>query len=524
VGLKSWWQSRRAEPEVFETASAERKLPERAGFEYGIGPGGLTETNQGIGAATQTDRRSMLGQLYEAYLACPWAWASVNAIARTVTAGGLVTDWDSDDGEGDEEAPDKPAEVQLLERMIGYCNPRENIRQILRSVIVDLLVFGDAYIEVVWVGQQPVALYSLDCPSMLPIADEHGNVTSYVQFTELGQRAEFEPREVIHISLDSPRSSVFGVSPTQAALLPITSWLFAAATSKEIFRKGAPPQIHVDHPASASPAEINRWNSMYQQRNIGPRNIGNPINTKGGATVNELAQSRTMDYLKYLDQKRDEIIAAYGVPPAKAGVIESGNLGGGTGEAQDRTFMVNTCQPIAELVLEALNFALTKNGFGVDGWKLKFRDIDMRDSKTVEDIRDQRLRNGSWTLNRYRTDIGEPAVDGGDAAVLVDRENLVKWSDMDAASKASIASKLKGTALEPAAPEDGKPVTVEKPEPAPVPPQLAAFTGGGAPPEPDGDGGTDDDLPQESARALYRRRLREALAALPGGIDERAAA
>jgi hypothetical protein len=317
---------------------------------------------------------------------------------------------------------------------------------------------------------------------------------------------------------------VFGVSPTQAALLPITSWLFAAATSKEIFRKGAPPQIHVDHPASASPAEINRWNSMYQQRNIGPRNIGNPINTKGGATVNELAQSRTMDYLKYLDQKRDEIIAAYGVPPAKAGVIESGNLGGGTGEAQDRTFMVNTCQPIAELVLEALNFALTKNGFGVDGWKLKFRDIDMRDSKTVEDIRDQRLRNGSWTLNRYRTDIGEPAVDGGDAAVLVDRENLVKWSDMDAASKASIASKLKGTALEPAAPEDGKPVTVEKPAPAPVPPQLAAFTGGGAPPEPDGDGGTDDDLPQESARALYRRRLREALAALPGGIDERAAA
>lgn len=521
MSLKSWWQNRRAETEVLETASAERRLPQRAGFEYGIGPGGLTETNQGIGAATQTDRRSMLDQLYQAYLACPWAWASVNAIARTVTAGGLVTDWDSDDGEGDEEAPDKPDEVKLLEGMLAFCNPRENIRQILRGVIVDLLVFGDAYIEVVWIGNQPVALYSLDCPSMLPIADEHGNVTSYVQFTELGQRAEFEPREVIHISLDSPRSSVFGVSPTQAALLPITSWLFAAATSKEIFRKGCPPVLHVDHPASASPSEINRWNAMYQQRNIGPRNIGNPINTKGGATVNELAQSRTMDYLKYLDQKRDEIIAAYGVPPAKAGVIESGNLGGGTGEAQDRTFMVNTVQPIAELVLEALNFALAKNGFGIQGWRLKFRDIDMRDSKVVEDIRDQRLRNGSWTLNRYRADIGEPSIDGGDQPVLVDRQNLVKWADMDAVSKATIANKLRGTALQPAAPAHGKPVTVEKPEP----PQLAAAAAGsGEPPEPDAGGEPDDDLPQESARALYRRRLREALAALPGGVDERAAA
>jgi HK97 family phage portal protein len=526
VGLRSWIRNRRDEPEILERASAERKLPQRSGFEYGIGPGGLTESNQGLGAATQTDRRSTLDQLYQAYLACPWSWASVNAIARTITAGGLVTDWDNDDGEGDEETPDKPADVELLEGMLAYCNPRENIRQILRGVVVDLLVFGDAYIEVVWVGRQPVALYSLDCPSMLPIADEHGTVTSYTQMTELGQRATFEPREVIHISLDSPRSSVFGVSPTQAALLPITAWLFAAATTKEVFRKGAPPQLWIDHPASASAGEINRWNAQYQARNVGARNIGNPINTKGGAKVEELAQSRTMDYLKFLEQKRDEVIASYGVPPAKVGIIESGNLGGGTGEAQDRTFMINTCQPIAELILEALNFALAKNGFGVSGWRLKFRDIDMRDSKTVEDIRDIRLKNGSWTLNRYRVDIGEPAVDGGDQPVLVDRENLVKWADMDAASKASIANKLKGTALEPADPQHGEPVTVEKPEPAPVPPQLKAFAGA-APPEPEGDDTPDDALPDEpaeSARATYQRRLREALAALPGGVDERTAA
>ncbi|MFE2486056.1 phage portal protein [Streptomyces mirabilis] len=522
MSLRSWWNNLRSEPEVLETAPA--KLPERAGYEYGIGPGGLTESNQGLGAATQTDRRSMLNQLYEAYLACPWAWASVNAIARTITAGGLVTDWDADDGEGGEDAPDKPEQVLLLERMLAYCNPRENIRQILRGVIIDLLVFGDAYIEVVWLGRQPVALYSLDCPSMLPIADEHGAVTSYVQMTEQGQRATFEPRDVIHISLDSPRSSVFGVSPTQAALLSIVSWLFASATSKEIFRKGAPPTIWVDHPAGASPSEINRWNAQYMQRNVGPRNIGTPINTKGGATVKELAQSRTMDYLQFLNQKRDEIIAAYGVPPAKVGIIESGNLGGGTGEAQDRTFMVNTCQPLAELVLEALNFHLAKNGFGVEGWKLKFRDIDMRDSKTVEDIRDMRLRNGSWTLDRYRADIGEPPVDGGDQPVLVDRQNLVKWADMDAASKAGIANKLRGTALEPAEPVHGEPATVEKPEPAPPPPQLAALAGGTTPGRRSEPAAPEKEAPpMESARALYRRRLREALSALPGGVDERAA-
>lgn len=526
MSLKSWWQGMRGrgDGEVVETAQA--KPPERTGYEYGIGRGGLTEANQGIGGSTQTDRRSMLGQLYEAYLACPWAWASVNAIARTITAGGLVTDWDNDDGEGDQEAPAKPENVLLMERMIAYCNPRENIRQILRGVVTDLLVFGDAYIEVVWVGSQPVALYSLDCPSMLPIADEHGTITKYVQLTEQGQRAEFEPRDVIHISLDSPRSGVFGVSPTQAALLPITSWLFASATSKEIFRKGAPPVIHVDHPAGASPSEINRWNAQYMQRNVGPRNIGNPINTKGGAPVKELSQSRIADFLAFLTQKRDEIIATYGVPPAKVGIIESGNLGGGTGEAQDRTFMLNTCQPIAELILEALNFHLARNGFGVDGWRLKFRDVDMRDSKTVEDIRDMRLRNGSWVLNRYRADIGEPPVEGGDQAVLVDRQNLVRWADMDAASKAGIANKLRGTALEPAEPVHGQPASVEKPEPKPVPAALAAFAGAPRGPGQEEPGRAGGEQPKETVtdlQARYRARLREALATLPGGIDEHAA-
>lgn len=519
--------SRTAQPVTEAALAGPAKLPTRAGFETGVPPGGMNEYRQAMGTATQTDRHSLMQELYEAYLACPWSWASVNAISRTITAGGLVFDWDQDDGEGDQEQPDKPPEVLALERLLAYCNPTEDIRQLTRNVIVDLLVFGDAFIEVSWIGSLPVALYNLDSATMYPVADEHGTVTKYVQVTDFGQRAEFEPREVIHIALDAPRSGVFGVSPTQAALLPITSWLFAASQGKEIFRKGQPANIHVDFPAGMQQAEINRWLAQYAARNLGPRNLGTPIATKGGATVAEFASGRVGDLESFLSQKRDEILAVYGVPPAKASVIESGNLGGGTGEAQDKTFRINTCQPIAELVLEKLNFHLAKQGFGIAGWHLKWADVDMRDSATIESIRDSRLRNGSWTLNRYRAEIGEPPVPGGDDAVLVDRQNLVKWSDMDAMSKAGIAMKLKGTALEPASPADGEPVTLEKPEPAPVPDQLRPFAG--APPgQQDGTGQDDaaDQGPGSSESVLvadYRARLREALARLPGGVDEFAA-
>lgn len=515
MSIKTWWQGITGSgQEITETVAAPPRLPDRSGFEYGVGNGGLNEWDQGLGAATGSDRRSMLSQLNDAYMTCPWSWAAVNAVARTITAGGLEMAWEPTEG-AEEEQPPKPPEVLALERMLAYCNPTESIIKILRGVIADLQVFGDAYLEVVWVGDQPVALYSLDCPSMLPVTDAHGQVTRYVQVTELGQRAEFEVRDVIHISLDSPRSSIFGVSPTQAAMLPIVGYLFAAATSKEIFRKGNPPEIHVDLPSSTSLPEMNRWTARYMTRNVGPKNIGVPITTKGGGTVNELSTSRTLDYLKYLDQRRDEILACYGVPPAKAGVIESGNIGGGTGEAQDRTFMVNTCQPIAELVLEALNWHLARLGFGVDGWRIKFRDVDMRDSKTVEDIRDQRLRSGAWTLNRYRADIGEPAVEGGEVAVLVDKTNFVQWQDMAAMSKAAVASRLKGTDLEAGSPQTDGALQLVKAEPAPAP---AVLVPDGEPDEPG-----KAEPPAESRRMLYRRRLREALATLPGGIDERAA-
>lgn len=475
------------------------KIPERLGYAPGIPPGGLNEYRQAMGAATQTDRRSSLIDLYGAYLSCPWVWAAANAIARTITAGGLVSDFNGDTGEGDQEIPDKSPAVLALERLLKFCNPDQDIRQICRNIVIDLLVFGDAYLEVTWLAGCPVALYNLDCPTMYPKSDEHGTVTGYVQITEYGQTARFEPNQVIHIGLDAPRSGVFGVSPTQAAMLPITAWLHAAATGKELMRKGLPPMLHVDFPAGKPETEQNRWLSRFMTRNVGPRNLGMPVATTGGANIRELAVYRVAEVQAYLDQKRDEILAAFGVPPSKATVIESGNLGGGTEEGQDRTFKVNTCQPIAEIILEKLNFYLVGNGFGITDWHLKFKDVDYRSSQVIEDVRDMRLRNGSWTLNRYRAEIGEPPVPGGDDAVLVDRQNLVLWSDMEAMSKAMVAGKGAPAVAAGEQPPNGEP--------------LGAAAGDQVP----------ETVPAEWTHE-YRRRLREArreLAGVGGGRDAR---
>jgi hypothetical protein len=218
-----------------------------------------------------------------------------------------------------------------------------------------------------------------------------------------------------------------------------------------------------------------------------------PVATVGGAHVTELASYRVADVETYLDQKRDEILASFGVPPAMASIIESGNLGSGSGDSQRKMFTINTCEPIAQLILEKINFAVVRQGFGITDWHAKFKNVDYRDSQAIEDIRDMRLRNGSWTQNRYRAEIGEPPIEGGDDAVLIDRQNLVLWSDMVAMSKATVAGKGAAAVAAGEQPPNGEPIAPDGTgESATVPSTVpAAWT------------------------HEYRRRLREARRELP---------
>lgn len=509
-----------------ETASTIDTPPaaQRTGYEYGAM---MPANNSRNAAAYSQERLQIMQQLYQAYLTCPWVSAPIDLIARTVTAGGLQV---VSDAAIDSKVPaDSPA-VSRLRRLLRFTNPREDMVQLLRSAVIDLNLFGDAYIEVVTLLGEPVALYSLDSTTMTVVADDHGEVTGYVQQVDgLGgtRTADFSVDQVIHISLDAPRGGVYGVSPAQKALLPVTAWLFTEATIKECFRRGDPPRVHVDL-AHAGDADVQRWREQYMVYNLGPKAVGTPVITTGGGGVQVLDARKVVDYLDASRQLRDEIIACFGVPPGKLGIIETGNLGGGTGESQDKTLRVNTITPIANLVLEKINFHLVQLGFGVADYHLEFGEIDFRDSQVVENIRDTRLRNGSYTLNRYRDEIGEAPVAGGDDPVLVDRQNLVLWADMGAMSKAGVAAKLKGTALDVAAPQPGEPVTLIKPG--------AHGPGSGLTPD-DAPGLTGDAtqgappaetrlthrvvIPQDAAwQRAYRQRRRQALEDLPRVLSD----
>jgi hypothetical protein len=462
----------------------------RRGYVDNIPIGGTTPYNSGTSSTPGApDRDTAMTELLQAYLTCPWVSTCVDGIARTITAGGLTLEPVNTDPEEMAKTPTPPPGIARIQALLDYVNPSDDVRQLMRRAITDALIFGDAFVEVTWLGPEPVALWPLDCQTMSVISDEHGNIgrmvdgklVGYTQTTETGMRVDFEPHEIIHVKLDAPGASLYGVSPTSKAHVAIETWLFAASLLEQTMKRGDPPRLHVDWPMVLAEPEVRKASSQYASRNLGPRNIGNLFETRGGVQgggtkVTELSQNKIEYWMAVKEGARDDILSTFGVPKRKAGVAVPGSLGGaGAEEGENRTFMVTTCGPYQELVLEKFSFALCYQAYGVKDWRIVFAKVDWRDELIIEQIRDLRLRNGSWDLDRLRKDIGEPPTKGGDKPVLVDRQNLVLWQDLEqlsaknaAPAPAGLAPTIPGAPGAPGAPQSGQPALPggKKPKPA----------------------------------------------------------
>lgn len=424
------------------TPASRIQVVERKGIDQAVQPG----SDAFAARSNQVSRAQFLYDLRDAYLGCVWAGACIDTVARTTTAGGLDLDSRQVAGQQNGGAKTLGASAAPLQRLLDYVNPQEDIRQLMRGIITDLQVYGDAFLEVVWWLGLPVALYSLDCPTMVANSDPHGMVSGYTQVLDAQKMVQFEQHEVIHFSMDNPRGSIYGIGPTEKGMAIITTWLFTEGVLKERMRKGDPPNIHAMADGErVSENDLTRWIGQYMVKNIGIPNIGKPVFTRD-IQVGELQTSQLQMLINVLNQHRDATCSNYGTPPQKVGIIESGNLGGGTGTEQNKTFEINTCGPYAEIALEKMNFHLTWEAFGVNDGELNFGDIDWRDDKVIDDIDSQRLRDGRVDLNVARASIGQPPVDGGDDPILVMRQDMMLWQDLPALSHANLAKAQAGAA------------------------------------------------------------------------------
>lgn len=116
-----------------------------------------------------------------------------------------------------------------------------------------------------------------------------------------------------------------------------------------------------------------------------------------------------MEYSNMMSDVRDRIIATYGVPPAKVSIIETANLGTGSGASQDKQFK-KTLKGKAKNFEDCFTRVIGRSLFDE---VFQYGDMDIEDKQQRAQIEDVQIRNGSLTINEARLGYAMTPVDWG---------------------------------------------------------------------------------------------------------------
>ncbi|MBI4369620.1 MAG: phage portal protein [Elusimicrobia bacterium] len=339
----------------------------------------------------------IFNQMYEQ---TSWVRAVVGVICKAVTARGYAL------------VPSKPnadpKNAETLQEFFANCNPNDTLLEILDDVTRDVYVFGSAFLEVVYGSNgMPRELWNLDATTVRVKADDHGSIMGYIQMPRFATtrsqagKVEFEPKEVIHFKLGTKGATLYGLSPLASLILPITVDKFAQVYNRAFFVNGAKIRgafIMKD----ATPEQVERNQEYMKARAQNPDLSHSDLVLEGNVEFKQISTNqKDMEFLELREFTRNEILAVYGVPPGKVSIIETGNIGAGTGEHQTQTFYEETIMPFQMRVAEKITKHVIRQGFGITDWAFQFnkRSIDEKDQAEIFNIY---LQNGVFSPEEVR--------------------------------------------------------------------------------------------------------------------------
>lgn len=267
---------------------------------------------------------------------------------------------------------------------------------------------GDAFIEVNHeeIFQQKVPTGLTYVPSELM---KWYDDTEQWGFRQIDIR--YEPEELIHIHEPDIqlKSSKWGMCKIDKIGLAIAIMFLGMRYNKQIMENdGIDPKAVLsfdkDMDDTSFMNELARLEALKQEKKK-----GGTLAIKGGVFTSPSVNSRDMDWGRLLELARDMIITGYGAQPAMVGVIETANLGTGSGGSQKKNYK-DTLQGRAAFIEGAFNKSLGHNGFDE---LFQFSELDIEDKLNRAQIEDIRLKNGSLSINEVRSTYGDEPVAWG---------------------------------------------------------------------------------------------------------------
>lgn len=214
----------------------------------------------------------------------------------------------------------------------------------------------------------------------------------------------FEDNELVHIYEPSTRveDDHFGVSVIDSCGSALAILTNAMRFNNNLLENnGLNPSTILTFDKEVSDAnfdaEIERLNYQKEQAKD-----GGFLAIRGATFQNGAASNKDMSYMDLIRLARDIIISAFGVPPQKMGIIETANLGSGSGDSQNHDWK-KTFEGKSVFIEEAFNNNLKHYGFNE---RFHFNPIDTSDRLLDANINQIYINCGVKTRDEVRNELG----------------------------------------------------------------------------------------------------------------------
>jgi PBSX family phage portal protein len=303
------------------------------------------------------------------------------------------------------------------------CNTEQSFDELLYQVMVDLECLGNAYIEVT---REPCGALSrmYHVPAhTVRIASDCGFVqilgAKKMKFSNFGDTKSLDGEgmllsEMIHLAKYNPASTYYGLPDSVPAIGSTMGDLMARDFNINFFDNNASPQYCLMISGGIlTPKDKEDLQEYFSNLK------GNPHKTM----ILQLPKDVTGDlkpistspkeasFAEFRAMNRDLMVVAHGVPPHLLGIIESGNLGGGTGETQLANFKNLVISPRQHFLSERITRLIIQKGFGIDNIKFIFNEMDAEDEMRNVQINKLLIDAGVLTAKEVRREMGMTPLD-----------------------------------------------------------------------------------------------------------------
>jgi HK97 family phage portal protein len=338
-----------------------------------------------------------------------WVYAAVNIIAGRVAGMPLRLFARTPGGPGPE-----VLEHPLLD-LLAQPNPIMTSRQFRFTLVTHLELTGMAFALAInnRLGR-PAELWPLNPADLIEIQsgqDTRQAITGFKFNVPGGGNAVFSPEEVLYLRHPSPQSLVYGMSPIAAMAHAFDIDLAVRVYQRNFFRNSARPEVVLSTDQRLTEDEARRLLTRWNQKHQGLAHAFEPTLLDAGLKVQPLSYSaKDFEFMALAGWTQDNILAAYGVPAGKLGLVKDVNRANAAGI--DITFNSECIRPRLELLEDALGgYLLPRYGLG-----LLLRHDNPVPSDRVQALKETmaQLDRGVVTINEVRAGLGRPPVAWGD--------------------------------------------------------------------------------------------------------------